>query len=75
MRAHANSTVNLAFDLINAFEDFLEDREVRIPSSDDEMKDDGNYDGNNARIYGTDFFELRDVLVRILEDRMSNVLK
>lgn len=53
--------------IIEAFEDFLQARGIRIPSSDAEMEADGARDGNEALIYGSDFDELQETIERILK--------
>lgn len=55
-------TERVAIDCIDTFENFLEDRDVRIPSSDALMRDDNCSPGNSARIYGEDFGELQELL-------------
>lgn len=44
--------------LIDCFDDFLEEQDVRLPRSDKEMADDGEDDCNAARIYGSDYDDL-----------------
>lgn len=52
----------VANECIYYFEDFLEARDVRIPSSDAQMKELDCYIGNHARIYGDDFADLQELL-------------
>lgn len=52
----------VAIDVIDSFENFLEDRDVRIPSSDTLMKENDSFTGNSARIYGEDFAELQETI-------------
>ena len=54
-------------EIIEVFEDFLEARGIRIPTSDAERAEYGADDGNEALIYGTDFGELQEAIERILE--------
>lgn len=59
-------------DIIEMFEDFLKEREVRIPTSDKSMIDDGGYTKetlheNSARIYGMDYADLQGSLLDYLE--------
>lgn len=54
-------------EIIEAFEDFLRAREIRIPTSDAEMEADRAREGNEALIYGSDFGELQEAIERILE--------
>lgn len=53
--------------IIEAFEDFLQARGIRIPASDAEMEADRALDGNEALIYGSDFDELQETIERILK--------
>lgn len=53
--------------IIDVFDDFLEERAVRIPSSDGEMRESGpGWKNNTARIYGTDYGDLAEKVERIL---------
>ncbi|MBQ7428396.1 hypothetical protein [Butyrivibrio sp.] len=62
---------------IDIFDDFLEERDVRIPTSDEAMKEDGDDtadpDGNAARIYGADYDELSDKFEELLELQDSEI--
>jgi len=54
-------------EIIEAFEDFLQARGIRIPTSDAEMEADRAREGNEALIYGSDYAELEEAIERILE--------
>lgn len=54
-------------EIIEAFEDFLQARGIRVPTSDAEMEADDALDGNEALIYGSDFAELEEAIERILK--------
>ena len=43
-------TRRVAMEIIEAFEDFLTERGIRVPTSDKEMTDDDALDGNSAVI-------------------------
>ena len=62
---------------IDIFDDFLEDKGVRIPTSDEAMKEAGedptDPDGNAARIYGADYDELSDKFERLLNLEDSEI--
>lgn len=62
-----NTVRNVSAEIIEVFEDFLQARGIRIPTSDAEMEDDGAREGNEALIYGSDFDELQEAIERILE--------
>ena len=46
--------------IIDCFDDFLEEQDVRLPRSVKEMEEDEAGDGNAARIYGSDYDDLND---------------
>lgn len=48
--------------LIDIFDDALEERDIRIPSSDEEMKENDEFEGNEARLYGMDYGWLQENL-------------
>ena len=52
--------------IVDVFEDFLEERDVRIPTSDEEMGDDPE---NCARIYGSDYDCLVESLRPLFEEK------
>ncbi len=54
-------------EIIEAFEDFLQARGIRIPTSDAEMEADMAREGNEALIYGSDYAELEEAIERILK--------
>ena len=58
-------------EIIEAFEDFLQARGIRIPTSDAEMEADRARKGNEALIYGSDFCELQEAIERILKQTES----
>lgn len=62
-----NTVRNVNTEIIEAFEDFLQARGIRIPTSDAEMEADRARDGNEALIYGSDFGELQEAIERILK--------
>lgn len=57
----------LILDIIEVFEDFLERRGVEIPTSVQEMKEEDNYEGNSAIIYGMDYAELEEGIAEVLK--------
>ncbi len=52
--------------LIDLFDDFLEERDLHVPTSDAEMKDNGDEEDNSARIYGSDYGELEEKIEETL---------
>ncbi len=64
-------------EIIETFEDFLAERDVRIPTSDEEMLDDG--EDTSARIYGMDYGDLQLALLELFEtwkskEKVTNVI-
>lgn len=55
-------------EIIDLFDDFLEERGIRIPSSDKEMKAAGETEESAARIYGTDYDALSEHLTSLITD-------
>lgn len=65
-------TLNDINDVIEVFENFLKDRNIRIPTSDMEMIVSGGYspetiEDNDAVIYGDDYSNLQDELLDLFE--------
>lgn len=59
-------------DMIEVFENFLKDRDVRIPTSDQSMIEDGGYTEetlheNESRIYGMDYGDLQGSILDLFE--------
>ena len=54
--------------IIDVFDDFLERKEIRIPSSDTEMEENNDLEGNTARIYGDDYAEIEEEIGKLLEN-------
>lgn len=48
--------------LIDIFDDALEEKDIRIPSSDKEMMENDEFEGNEARLYGMDYGWLQENL-------------
>ena len=49
--------------ILDAFEELLEEKDITIPSEDDEQRD-----GNSARLYGTEYFRLEEEINSIIGD-------
>ena len=52
--------------IIDVFDDLLEERGVRIPTSDAEMEENDELEGNEARLYGSDYSELEENIGELL---------
>lgn len=66
-------TERVAIDCIDTFENFLEDRGVRVPSSDEQMKAENVPEWNTARIYGDDYGELQERLADDIEHSTQRI--
>nr|WP_297765806.1 hypothetical protein [uncultured Butyrivibrio sp.] len=65
-------------NFIDVVDDFLEERDVRIPTSDKELKDNGEWNDasdNAARIYGSDYDELIEKFEKNLDYGLKNVVR
>lgn len=52
--------------IMDVFENFLDEKGIEIPSSIEQMKDDDNYEDNAAILYGDDYSEIADFIEDIL---------
>lgn len=72
-------THNLAMEVIDVFEDFLEKYDITIPSADEYEAKERWEEDNTARIYGTEWDELMNdveaVLIGELEDTDAEIIK
>lgn len=57
----------IAIEFADMFDDFLEERDARIPSSEEEKAEDNDTE-NGARIYGQDWGVITDKLTNMLDD-------
>ncbi len=55
--------------IVDVFDDFLAEKDVRIESSAQEMEKDGiDPEENDARLYGGDYFELEERVAKVFDD-------
>ena len=66
IKVENNEAPEFIGQIIDVFDDFLEDRDVHIPSSEEEKKEDAEWEENSARIYGTDYDEIAGRLDKIM---------
>jgi hypothetical protein len=56
-------------DIIDVFDDFLIEKDIRIASSDEEMREnDVDPEENEARLYGSDYFQLEEDVAAAIEN-------
>lgn len=67
--------MSLVVDIVEIFEDFLKEREITVPTSEAEMREDGEDCENDAIIYGSDFCDLCDKINDHLSERINEVIK
>ncbi len=66
---HGNNTIKIeknrktAIKILDKLEEFLEEKDITIPNDDREENQD------EARIYGSDYYDLEDVIVEILNNK------
>lgn len=58
---------NLATEIVDVFESFLDERGIEIPCSNDKEKIERYFDNNTAKIYGTEYYTLVDKIQELLE--------
>ena len=57
-----------AYDILDLFENLLEEKDIDIPS------DDREYDSGEARLFGTEYYEMEDAIIRLLEKFKNEVI-
>lgn len=62
-------TVNQIMEL---FEDLLEEKNISIPCDDEEEERMRYEDGNTARIYGMEYYNLSGKIEKLLSDKFYN---
>lgn len=66
-------TKEYAANIIDIFEDFLNERGITLPTSEKEKMEAGNDDENGAAIYGNDFDELSDKISGFMAELIKSV--
>lgn len=59
---------NYAYDILDLFENLLEEKDIDIPSDD---RDDF---GCESRLFGTEYYEMEDAIIRLLEKFKNEVI-
>lgn len=57
----------MSINIIDAFEEFLEEHGITIPCEDKDEEKERNEDECSARIYGTEYYELESRIQEILK--------
>ena len=66
LRGNRVNTHNLAMEILEDFEDLLDEKGIRIPCADDTEQYERYDDGNEAKIYGTEYGNLHDAVEETL---------
>ena len=66
LRDNRVNTHNLAMQIIENFEDLLDEKGITIPCADKTEERERHDDGNEAKIYGTEYGELHDAVEETL---------
>lgn len=67
-----NTERNLAFYVVDIFEDLLDEKDIDIPCADSSEEEDRHENENAARIYGTEYGNLVDRVEALLKKEMKN---
>lgn len=63
---------DLAFYVVDIFEDLLDEKDIDIPCEDSSEEEDRHENENTARIYGTEYGDLIDRVEALLKKEMKN---
>lgn len=63
---------DLAFYVVDIFEDLLDKKDIDIPCADSSEEEDRHENENAARIYGTEYGDLVDRVEALLKKGMNN---
>lgn len=67
-----NTERDLAFYVVDIFEDLLDEKNIDIPCADSSEEEDRHENENTARIYGTEYGDLIDRVEALLKKGMKN---
>lgn len=65
----------MCLEIIDQFEQLLEEKDISIPCEDSAEEKERHDSGNNARIYGAEYWRLEDGIHKILEQEDSDNTK
>ena len=65
----------MCLEIIDQFEQLLEEKDISIPCEDSAEEKERHDGGNNARIYGAEYWRLEDGIHKILEQEDSDNTK
>ena len=61
----------LAYAVVDAFEDLLDEKNIEIPCTDHFEEEERHHEGNVAKIYGTEYCDLIMKVMDILRGRVK----
>lgn len=66
------SAKDLAFSVVDIFEDLLDEKDMEIPCADAHEQEDRHAHENTAKIYGTEYWYLVDRIEELLKKEMKD---
>lgn len=66
--------MRLANEIVELFEDLLDQKGIEIPCEDKEEQKERYYDGNEAKLYGTEYWNLVSEIENLLTDTSCWIL-
>lgn len=64
--------MDITNQIMELFEDLLEEKNISIPCDDEEEERMRYEDGNTARIYGMEYYNLSGKIEKLLSDKFYN---
>lgn len=61
----------LAYAVVDAFEDLLDEKNIEIPCADHFEEEERHHEGNDAKIYGTEYCDLIMKVMDVLKGRVK----
>lgn len=65
----------IAFNIMDSFEDFLDEHDITIPCESESDEEDRAEDGTNARIYGSEYYYLEDSVYEKIKYTITHFIR
>ena len=65
----------IAFNIMDSFEDFLDEHDITIPCESESDEEDRAEDGANARIYGSEYYYLEDSVYEKIKYTITHFIR
>lgn len=62
----------IATEIVELFEDLLDEKGIEIPCEDKQEEAERHYGGNNAKLYGTEYWTLLDKVSNLVDSDSSD---